>query len=74
MGDKTKERFIGLFRAFGSVEGELPAGAANTIMPWPAYNNLSDDDLGIIYDYIKAQKPSPALWRSFPSLQKLEPA
>lgn len=57
LGAKTKENFIGLFRAFGNVEGELPSGNQNTIMPWPVYNRFTDEDLGIIYDYLKAQKP-----------------
>lgn len=56
LGAKTKENFISLFRAFGAVEGEVPTGGQNTIMPWPVYNKLTDEDLGIVYDYLKAQK------------------
>ena len=56
LGAKTKEDFISLFRAFGAVEGEVPTGGQNTIMPWPVYNKLTDEDLGIVYDYLKAQK------------------
>ena len=47
---------LSLFRAFGAVEGEVPTGGQNTIMPWPVYNKLTDEDLGIVYDYLKAQK------------------
>lgn len=57
LGDKTRENFIGLFRAFGNVEGEVAAGEHNTVMPWAVYNKMTDEDLGIIYDYLKAQKP-----------------
>jgi hypothetical protein len=57
MGDKTRENFIGLFRAFGGMEDKLPAGARNTFMPWPAFNKMTDEDLGIIYDYLKTRKP-----------------
>jgi hypothetical protein len=66
LGDKTKENFIGLFRAFGNVEGEVPKGAPNTIMPWPVFSKMTDDDLGIIYDYLKSQKPVDHLVDKFP--------
>ncbi|MEO8358533.1 MAG: cytochrome C [Vicinamibacteria bacterium] len=66
MGDKTKENFIGLFRAFGNVDGELPKGAQNTIMPWALYNKLTDEDLGIVYDYLKSQKPVSHAVEKFP--------
>ncbi len=57
LGERSKENFIGLFRAFGNVEGELPKGSQNTVMPWAVYNKLTDEDLGIVYDYLKMQKP-----------------
>lgn len=66
LGDRTKENFIGLFRAFGNVEGELPKGAQNTVMPWPEYNKLTDEDLGIIYDCLKMQKPIAHVVDKFP--------
>jgi len=66
LGEKTKENFIGLFRAFGNVEGEVPAGAQNTVMPWPLFNRMTDEDLGIIYDYLKAQKPVANTVEKFP--------
>ena len=66
MGDKTKENFIGLFRAFGNVEGEVAPGGHNTLMPWPVYNKMTDEDLGIIYDYLKAQKPIDHAVDKFP--------
>ena len=66
LGDRTKENFIGLFRAFGAIEGEVPKGAQNTVMPWAVYNHLTDEDLGIIYDYLKAQKPVANTVDKFP--------
>jgi len=66
LGEKTKENFIGLFRAFGAVEGEVPKGAPNTIMPWGVYNRMTDEDLGIIFDYLKAQKPVDNTVDKFP--------
>lgn len=66
LGDRTKENFIGLFRAFGNVEGELPKGSQNTAMPWAEYNKLTDEDLGVIYDYLKMQKPIAHVVEKFP--------
>ncbi len=66
LGDKTRENFIGLFRAFGNVEGQLPKGAQNTIMPWAVYNKLTDEDLGLVYDYLKMQKPVAHSVEKFP--------
>lgn len=68
LGDKTRENFIGLFRAFGSVEGELPKGAQNTFMPWPAFNKMTDEDLGVIHDYLKMQKPVRNSVEKFPKI------
>lgn len=67
LGDKTKENFIGMFRAFGNVEGEVEKGGHNTVMPWAVYNKLTDEDLGIIYDYLKAQKPIDHAVDKFPA-------
>lgn len=66
LGDRTKENFIGLFRAFGNVEGELPKGSQNSVMPWAEYNKLTDEDLGIVYDYLKMQKPIAHTVDKFP--------
>jgi Cytochrome c len=66
LGDRTRENFIGLFRAFGAVEGELPKGSQNTVMPWAEYNRLTDEDLGMIYDYLKTQKPVAQVVDRFP--------
>ncbi len=70
LGDKTKENFIGLFRAFGSVEDTVPKGAPNTIMAWALYNKLTDEDLGVIYDYLKMQKPVAGAVEKFPKSPK----
>lgn len=67
LGDKTKENFIGLFRAFGTVEGKIPEGGKNTVMPWSVYNKLTDEDLGILYDYLKMQKPVDHQVDKFPT-------
>ena len=67
LGDRTKENFIGLFRAFGNVEGELQPGSHNTVMPWPVYNKMTDEDLGIIDDYLKMQKPIDHVVDKFPT-------
>lgn len=59
LADRTKENFIAQFRAVGAPEmGDVKVDPAhNTVMPWLAAANLSDDDLGAIYDYLKSMPP-----------------
>ena len=71
LGEKTKENFIGLFRSFGTIEGTIPRGAPNTIMPWTLYNRLTDEDLGIIYDYLKTQKSIDQVVEKFPKTPRV---
>jgi mono/diheme cytochrome c family protein len=58
IGNMTKEAFLGRFKAFTSMKEPPPAPAGkNTIMPWLAYSQLSDDELSAIYDYLRTVKP-----------------
>ena len=73
LGQATKEQFIGRFRAFaGFNAANAPAApkGANTVMPWIAFANMSDDDLGAIFDYLKTVKPDPAVVNTFPDKGK----
>jgi hypothetical protein len=33
----------------------VKAGEFNTVMPWPEYGNMTDEDLGAIYEYVHNQ-------------------
>jgi hypothetical protein len=62
LGSRTREQFIGQFRAYAnpsagaSPMSPVPAGR-NTPMPWLALAGMSDEDLGAIYDYLRTVPP-----------------
>lgn len=58
IGNRSKENFIGLFKSF--VEPiKLPEDKkhVNTVMPWPAFAGMTEEDLGNIYEYLRTVKP-----------------
>jgi len=60
MGQASREEFIGRIKSFESLGGEnapLAAPGRNTLMPWPRFAGMTEDDLGAIYDYLKTVKP-----------------
>jgi len=59
IGSWSKQTFINRFKPYrdrGSLQ-RVEAGDRQTIMPWSQYAGMSDEDLGAIYDYLRAQKP-----------------
>jgi hypothetical protein len=57
IGKWTREEFVTRFKAFASPSAATPvnAGGTNTIMPWTAYAGMTEQDLGAMYDYLRAQ-------------------
>jgi mono/diheme cytochrome c family protein len=56
IGSWTKEMFIQKFKAFdGNDSWKVPwqQKGYQTIMPWPEYAGMTEDDLGAIYDYLR---------------------
>jgi mono/diheme cytochrome c family protein len=56
LGTRSKKEFIGLFKSFNNEEIKrvaVPKGAHNTIMPWFAYAQMTEADLGAIYEYLQ---------------------
>lgn len=51
IGKWTRQQFIDRFRKFKSEP--VAAGGQNTIMPWPIYTEMTEADLGAMYDYLK---------------------
>src|SRR5262249_23791022 len=51
IGSWTQAQFIEAMR------GKAPGHAVDPIMPWTAFRNLSDDDLGAIFAALKAMRP-----------------
>jgi hypothetical protein len=55
MGSRTRQEFIGIFKAFAdpaTVAVAVDPGD-NTVMPWFAFAGMSEADLGAIYDYLR---------------------
>lgn len=59
LGGRSKESFIGMFRAFAGEDARaIPAAAgANTPMPWLSHSGMSDQDLGAIWEYLQTVPP-----------------
>lgn len=57
LGKWTKEMFIGRFRQTNAEAARavtVNKGDFQTIMPWWAYAELTDEDLGALFDFLKA--------------------
>ncbi len=69
LGKATKAEFIGRFKAFASMTAEnapvAPKGR-NTVMPWVPLSGLTEDDLGMLYDFLKTVPPIENKVNSFP--------
>ncbi len=60
IGKYTKEAFIERFKMYADSAYVPPAvapGEFNTIMPWTMYANMTREDLGAIYTYLRTVKP-----------------
>ncbi len=62
IGNKSKENFIGIFKAFDSEDAKeilIPEGEkeADSAMPWTQFAGMTEEDLGAIYDYLQTLPP-----------------
>lgn len=59
LGERSKEDFIAGFRMWSgeAARKQKIDPAQNTIMPWVSYSEMTDGDLGAIYDYLRTVKP-----------------
>jgi cytochrome c2 len=56
IGKWSKRAFVQRFKAYTDSSYVAPSvaqGEFNTIMPWTMYGNMTEDDLGAIYTYLK---------------------
>ena len=69
LGKATKAEFIGRFKSFESLTGDnappAPKGR-NTVMPWLPLSGVTEDDLGMLYDFLKTLPPIENKVNSFP--------
>jgi len=57
IGNWTREQFIARFRRYQGAAGRIPVSDVgyNTQMPWTLYADMTDADLGAIYEYLMKQ-------------------
>lgn len=61
LGERTREAFIAMFKAYATPEAQalrVPEDR-NTEMPWLLYAGMTEEDLGAIYDYLRTLPPTP---------------
>ncbi len=77
LGQATKAEFIGRFKSFASITAEnapiAPKGR-NTVMPWLSLSGLTEDDLGMLYDFLKTLPPVENKVNPFPDAPEPAPA
>lgn len=57
LGSWSKEAFVARFRGLDLAElrsKALPAGAPNSVMMWAQFHDVSETDLGAIYEYLRS--------------------
>lgn len=69
VGQATKEEFIGRFKAWKDTPRVPAAKGRNTLMNWESYSQMTDEDLGAIYDYLRTVKPIPGVVNPFPDAE-----
>jgi|TARA_Y100000310_G_scaffold253669_1_gene260583 hypothetical protein len=62
IGNKSKDNFIGIFKAFDSQEAReilIPTRekGSDTSMPWTLFAGMTQEDLGAIYNYLRTIQP-----------------
>ena len=76
MGQATKAEFIGRFKSFVALTGDnappAPKGR-NTVMPWLPFSGMTEDDLGMLYDFLKTLAPIEHKVNPFPDAEAAAP-
>ncbi|MCB0730715.1 MAG: cytochrome C [Ignavibacteriae bacterium] len=58
IGSWTKEKFIQRFKFYQNNDSLIvKSGGFNSEMPWTVYANMTEEDLGSIYEYLRTVKP-----------------
>ncbi len=61
IGNWSREQFIARFKAFSKetyTPRRVEPGQFQTIMPWPMYAEMDEEDLGAIYEYLQTITPA----------------
>lgn len=58
IGSWSREAFIARFKAYAAAkQPDIREGEANSVMPWTTFGQMSERDLGAIYEYLRTLKP-----------------
>ncbi|MCX6217818.1 c-type cytochrome [Spirosoma sp.] len=60
IGSWTKEAFIARFKSYADKSKPMPTvheGEFNSVMPWTVLADMSEQDLGAVYEYLRSLKP-----------------
>lgn len=69
IGKYTRAQFIGRFKSYADAS-KLPNVTMNqqSVMPWYAYANMTEDDIGAIYAYLMTLTPVEKAVTTFPGM------
>lgn len=60
LGERDEKAFVGMFKAFAALAAadvpQVPP-EQNTVMPWLSRAQMTEEDLGAVYAYLKSVKP-----------------
>lgn len=56
IGSWSEEQFLEKFKSYSNL-AKITSNEFNSVMPWYAYNGLSNNDLSAIYSYLMTLKP-----------------
>ena len=78
LGERDEAAFVGVFKAFAVPPADLPEVplAQNTIMPWLSRAQMTPEDLGAIFTYLRSMPPIERAVekRPLPAMPGLPPA
>ena len=60
IGKWTKDEFISRFKKYSTENARnisVDPNSFNSVMPWTMYGGMTEEDLGVIFEYLKTNKP-----------------
>ncbi|UJH91155.1 cytochrome c [Antarcticibacterium sp. 1MA-6-2] len=75
IGTWTKELFVARFKAYSDssyIPNKVKPGEFQTVTPWMFYGEMTEEDLGAIYEYLQNLKPVNQVVSVFEPANKLQ--
>ncbi len=73
LGRATREQFVAKFKAYrGKTADDMKPSAPGSfsVMPWLEFSEMTEDDLGAIYDFLRTLPPLPGVHQPFAEIGK----